>query len=272
MTNVGLIGCGTIGTAMVEAVFEGKAGDATLVALFDEDGAKAVRLAGSLSRPVPCFTDFDRFCAADGMQLVIECASPGAVRALGPRVLAANLDLLVVSSGGLADMAFFKTLSDLAVRKNRRLMVPSGALGGIDAIRAARGLLEEVTLTSTKRPGALSGAPGFRAWEGKELTEATVIFEGNALEAIEMFPANVNVGVTLSLAGLGPERTKVKVVADPASPGNIHEVYARGAFGVLRFRLENMPHVTNARTSYLAVLSAIETLRAACTPGPRIGT
>ncbi|MDP2956073.1 MAG: aspartate dehydrogenase [Longimicrobiales bacterium] len=272
MTNVGLIGCGTIGTSMANAIVEGKGGDANLVALFDENGAQAVKLADSLPRPVSCFTDFDRFCATDGMHLVMECASPGAVRALAARVLAANLDLLVVSSGGLADMAFFKSLCDLAARKDRRLMVPSGALGGIDAIRAARELLEEVTLTSTKPPRALSGAPGFRAWEGKELTGPTVVFEGNALEAIEMFPANVNVGVTLSLAGLGPERTKVTIVADPDSPGNVHEVYARGAFGVLRFRLENMPHVTNARTSYLAVLSAIETLRAACTPGPRIGT
>ncbi len=272
MNNVGLLGCGSIGTQMASAIVEGKAGDASLVALFDRDGAQAARLAASLPRPVPCFTDFDRFCATDGMDLVVECASPFAVRVLGPRVLEANLDLLMLSSGGLADVAFFRTLSDLATRKNRRLMVPSGALGGIDAIRAARELLDEVTLTSVKPPRALSGAPGFKAWEGKELTEPTVVFEGNALEAIEMFPANVNVGVTLSLAGLGPERTKVKVVADPGSRDNVHEVYARGAFGVFRFRLENKPHVANVRTSYLAVLSALETLRAACTPGPRIGT
>jgi aspartate dehydrogenase len=272
MNNVGILGCGSIGSDVARAIVQGKAGDAALVALFDQEDAPAARLAASLPRRVPHFTDFDRFCAAGGMQLVVECASPAAVRALGPRALEANLDLLMLSSGALADGAFFRTLSDLAASKRRRLMVPSGALGGMDAIRAVRDLLEEVTLTSIKPPRALSGAPGFRAWEGRELTEPTVVFEGTALEAIKMFPANVNVGVTLSLAGVGPERTRVKVVADPGSRDNVHEVYARGAFGSFRFRLENKPHVTNARTSYLAVLSALETLRAACTPGPRIGT
>ena len=272
MNNVGLLGCGAIGTEMAKAIVEGKAGDAALVALFDQDGVQAARLADKLPRPVPCFTDFDRFCATHDMHLVVECASPVALRAFGPRVLDANLDLLMLSSGALADGAFFRTLSGLAASKNRRLMVPSGALGGIDAIRAVRELLDEVTLTTIKPPRALSGAPGFKAWEGQELAGPTVVFEGNALEAIEMFPANVNVGVTLSLAGLGPERTKIKVVADPGSRDNVHEVYARGSFGVFRFRLENKPYVANVRTSYLAVLSALETLRAACTHGPRIGT
>ncbi len=204
--------------------------------------------------------------------MVVECASPIAVKEVAPRVLAAGLDLLMLSSGALADVDFFRTLSALSAEGNRRMLVPSGALGGIDAIRAARHLLEEVTLTSTKRPEALRGAPGYREWEDVEITEPTVVFEGNALEAIQGFPANVNVGVTLSLAGLGPESTKVKVVADPASPGNVHEVHARGEFGVFDFRLENRPHVTNPRTSYLAILSALETLRAACTSGPHIGT
>jgi aspartate dehydrogenase len=270
--RVGLLGCGAIGTQMAKGIVQGKAGGASLVALFDQDGAPAARLARLLPGAVPYFTDFDRFCATDDMRLVVECASPAAVRALGTRVLDANLDLLLMSSGALADPAFFRTLSDLATGKNRRLMVPSGALGGIDAIRAVRELLDEVTLTTTKPPRALTGAPGFKAWEGKELTQPVVVFEGNAREAIEQFPANVNVGVTLSLAGLGPERTRVKVVADPGSPNNVHEVSARGAFGAFRFRLENRPHAANPRTSYLAVLSALETLRAACTPGPRIGT
>ena len=104
------------------------------------------------------------------------------------------------------------------------------------------------------------------------ITKPEVIFDGSALEAIKLFPANVNVGATLSLAGLGPLKTRVKVVADPQAPGNVHEVYARGDFGVMRFTLENRPHERNPRTSYLAVLSVLETLRAACTPGPRIGT
>jgi len=272
MTGVGLLGCGAIGSELALAVVEGRAGDARLVGLFDQDGARAAALAASLPVSVACCDDFEEFRATEGMRLVVECASRSAVRALAPRVLEAGLDLLVISSGGLAEPTFFRQVSHLAVENGCRLVVPSGALGGIDAVRAARGLLDEVSLTTTKRPAALSGAPGYRAWEGKNLTEPTVVFEGSALEAIDLFPANVNVGITLSLAGIGPERTRIRIVADPASSGNVHEVVARGAFGVASFRLENQPHVTNARTSYLAVLSAIEALRSACAAGPRIGT
>jgi aspartate dehydrogenase len=272
MTNVGLIGCGAIGTEIATAICAGKTGDARLVALFDQDEGRASALAARLGGGIPYFTDFARFMAVKNMEMVLECASPAAAKAHAEAVLSGGKDLLMISSGALADTAFFNRLSEAAARTNRRMLVPTGALGGIDAIRACRGLLQEVSLTTTKTPRSLQGAAGFKDWEGKEISQPTVIFDGNALEAIKLFPANVNVGVTLSLAGLGPEKTKVKIVADPKAPGNVHEVYAKGDFGVLRFRLENKPHVTNPRTSYLAILSVIETLRTACTPGPRIGT
>lgn len=272
MTNVGLIGCGTIGAEIADSICARKAADASLVALFDVDAERASALANRLPLEVPHFTDFDQFLSTAGLELVVECASPVAVRAYAESVLSGGKDLLMLSSGALTDSALYQRLASLAINEGRRLIIPSGALGGIDALRGARGHLDEVTLTSTKPPKGFMGAPGFKEWESKEITEAQVIFDGPANEAIKLFPANVNVGTTLSLAGLGPEKTRVKVVADPNSPDNVHEILAKGDFGIMRVTMENRPHDRNPRTSYLAVLSALETLRAACTTEPKIGT
>ena len=272
MVGVGLLGCGTIGTQLAEAVCAGEAGDAEVVALFDQDIKKASSLAEQLPASVSCFETFDQFLSAPRMELVVECATPKAVVAHAEALLAGGKDLLLMSSGALTDTSLFQRLSRLAQQNGRRLMMPSGALGGIDAMRAVRHQLDEVTLTTTKAPRSLQGAPGFREWESREIAQAEVIFEGTALEAVRLFPANVNVAATLGLSGIGPEKTRVKVVADPQSPGNVHEIAAKGRFGVLRFRMELRPHERNPRTSALAILSAIEALRSACSQGPRIGT
>ena len=270
--GIGLLGCGAIGTEIAGALNAGDVGNARLVAVFDQIPEAVATLAGQVPETVSGHSDFHKFLATPGLELVLECASPAAVRAHAEEVLASDKDLMVLSSGALTDTSLFQRLCSLAEQRGIRLIIPSGALGGIDALKATRGHLEEVTLTTTKPPNGLKGAPGFRDWESVEITEPQVIFEGPALDAIKLFPANVNVGATLSLVSLGPEKTIVKVVADPHSPGNVHEIYARGDFGVMRFTLQNRPHDRNPRTSYLAMLSAIETLRAACTPGPSIGT
>ena len=272
MTGVGLLGCGSIGREMAIAISEGKAGDAWLVCLFDIDLDMASTLASDLSVDIPLSTEMSRFLSTPGLDLVVECASPAAVRSHAEAVLARGKDLLLMSSGALTDGTLHERLADLAQRHDRRLMVPSGALGGIDAIKAVRQLLDDVTLTTTKSPRSLAGAPGFKDWESKEIAEPQVVFDGYASDAVKLFPANVNVAATLSLAGLGPDRTRVRVVADPSASQNTHEVVATGDFGVLRMRMELRPHDRNPRTSYLAIVSAIETLRAACSPGPTVGT
>ena len=131
------------------------------------------------------------FLAAPGLDMVVECASPHAVRAHAEAVLAGGKDLLLMSSGALVDPELAERLADLSQRNRRRLIVPSGALGGIDAIRAARGRLDRVTLTTTKPPRGLAGAPGFAEWESREISEPTVVFDGPAIEAVKLFPANV---------------------------------------------------------------------------------
>ena len=272
MIGVGLLGSGAIGRELANHINVGDVQGARLVGVFDQYSEKARNLSVDLANDVPFFTEVDDLITATDVDLIIECASPLAVNRYAHKVLAHGKDLLLLSSGGLADSVLFEELSSLAKSNDCRLMVPSGALGGIDAIRATRSLLQEVTLETSKPPNALLGSPGFKRWESSDLLEPTIIFEGSALEAIAMFPSNVNVAVTLSLAGIGPQKTKVRVIADPNLSINIHEVVAKGVFGVFRFRLELQPHNRNPRTSYLAIISALESLRSACSTGPRIGT
>ena len=274
--KVGLIGCGSMGSELARAVKRGDAGSAEIVGIFDEYAPGRNALAkelgeGSGPSPVEADTVAD-LVALPGLDLVVECASQVAVVAHAETALNAGKSMLVMSSGALTSPEFMRTVSEAASKSGASIYVPSGAVGGIDTLRAAKSLLESVTIVSTKPPVALSGAPGFADWEDVEISEPTVIFEGTAAEAVGLFPANVNVAATVSLAGVGPDATKVKVVADPDSPGNVHEINAVSRAGKFSFRFENVPHDTNPKTSFLAVLAAIETLRSICDPGLRIGT
>ena len=270
--GVGLIGCGAIGRDMAMTIHSGDVPGARVVALFDVEKSQGTSLATELNDPGLFHGGIDEFLDVSGLDLVVECASGAAVRAHAERVLEKGRDLMVMSTGALLDPALMARLSELAGAKGRKLLAPSGAIGGIDAIRAGGGLLEEVAIITTKPPEGLKGSPGFADWEGKEITAPQVIYEGPAVDGVKLFPANTNVAATLSLAGLGPEKTRMKVIADPKAPGNVHEIEAKGSFGVMRLSFENRPHPNNPKTSYLAILSAIELLRKACAPGPQIGT
>ena len=174
-----------------------------------------------------------------------------------------------MSVGALADETLLGTLADAAERLGRRVHVPAGAIGGLDVRRAAAlDRLDEVTLVTSKPPHVLAGAPFFDAnpIDLPAIRVRTVIFEGPAAQAVKLFPANVNVAAALSLAGIGPARTRMQVVADPALDRNVHEVVARGAFGEMTLRLANVPSPSNPRTSLLACLSGLATLRRLSTP------
>ena len=269
--GIGLLGCGAIGRGLAAAVDRGKVPGAALVAVFDQDGDAARALAGSLACAPSTPASFDEMLADERVDIVVEAASQNALRTYGEAVLSRGKDLLAMSTGALLDGGFLSRLSDLSAETSRRVYAPSGAVGGIDAIRASREELEEVTLTTRKHPDTLVDVTAPRDAPAEAITSATVVFEGNALEAVRRFPFNINVASVLSLAGIGPERTRVRIIADPDATGNNHEIYARGRSGALRFTMENVPHPDNPMTSYLALLSAIETLRRACQGGVKIG-
>jgi aspartate dehydrogenase len=203
--------------------------------------------------------------------LLIEAASPKAVEALLPEVIARRKALLAMSAGGLLNNP---RLAQRAAASGTPVYLPSGALAGLDAVKAARvGTLRSVTLTTRKPPKALAGAPGItrRKIRLGSIKKARVVFSGTAAQAVADFPKNINVAATLALAGVGARKTRVTIVADPASQANIHEVTAVGSFGKLTVRTENRPSSENPKTSQLAVYSALATLRQILEPF-RIGT
>lgn len=267
--RIGIIGCGTIGSQLASAVDAGQVKNATLVSLFDIVTGSAKNLGSKLQSAPKAFDDFEGFMSQD-CDVVVEAASQEAARKFAKPVLDAGRDLLLMSAGALADR---ELLASLQASKGR-IYVPTGAIAGIDAIRAVKHLLETVTLTTTKAPKALAGAPFFETSDIKldVIKEKTVIYEGPAADAVRKFPANVNVAAVLSLAGIGFDRTRVRIVADPAFTTNQHEITATGSFGKFQFTVNNVPSPGNPKTSYLAVLSAIECLRSVCDDGMRIGS
>lgn len=268
--RVAVIGCGTIGSELATAIDTGAIKNATLVSLFDIVEGSAQALKNRLRSTPSAHSNFQEFVSTD-CDIVVEAASQEAVRKFARPVLESGKDLMLMSVGALGDR---ELLAGLQGVRGGRIYIPTGAIAGIDAIRAVRHLLESVTLTTTKSPKALAGAPFFERSKVKldQIKERTVIYEGPAAEAVKAFPANVNVAAVLSLAGIGFERTKVRIVADPAAITNQHEITAAGSFGEFRFIVNNVPSPGNPKTSYLAVLSAIECLRSICDDGMRVGS
>lgn len=271
--RVGLIGCGTIGSQLAIAIDSGKVSNATLVSLFDVIAENAQSLQGRLEHRAEIFSDFDRFLQSE-FDTIIEAASQQAVRSFANSAVASGKDLMVMSVGALADPHFLTELLDMAQKHSARIYIPSGAIAGIDAIKSVKNLIETITLTTTKHPKALAGAPFFaeRGMKPEEIVQKTEIFAGPASEAVKLFPANVNVAAVLGLAGIGPAKTRVRIMADPNTKTNKHDISVSGSFGEIQISVDNVQSPGNPKTSYLAILSAIECLRSICDDSIRIGT
>jgi aspartate dehydrogenase len=192
--------------------------------------------------------------------LVVECAGHGAVKAHGARILETGLDLVIVSTGSLADEALLTGLA-AAARSKARIKLPAGALPGVDALAAGRlAGIDRVELKSSKPPLAWSGTPAEQAVDLKSVNTATVIFSGTAREAALAYPKNANVAATAALAGIGFEKTRVTLIADPAVTQNVHRLEADGAFGSLRLEIKANPSPDNPKTSHMAALSIMRLL------------
>ncbi len=257
--RVALVGCGNIGEALCQAVKEG-AIPAEIAALTDPEVERAERLR-TVFAPNAAIGSID--AAAAETDLLVECAEGGAVPSVLDAAARHGRDCLIMSVGGLAAD---NDALDKARNAGVNVRVPSGAICGLDGLRAAmEGGVTRVRLTTRKPPAGLRGAPHIEAtgFDLDGLTEAATVFEGTAREAIKAFPKNVNVAAALSLAGVGLDGTEVRVVADPTSDVNSHEIEVEGAFGRLRTVTENKPSPANPKTSYLASLSACAELRAA---------
>jgi aspartate dehydrogenase len=244
--NLGIIGCGAIGTDVAQAAENMK--DIGRVYLYDINKKASEKLNRILTKSE--IKTVDEFLK--DVDVVFEGASQDAVKEYAVQILTAGKDLIIMSVGVLFDDTFRKNLEKIAIENKCKIYIPSGAVCGIDGILSAHvGGLNEVTLVTTKSPASFD----------MHLDERKVLFKGNAREAVKKFPQNINVAASLSLAGKGFDATTVEIVADPVVNRISHKILAHGKFGRLRVELENMPNPNNPGSSYMASLSAIATLR-----------
>ena len=253
MLNVTMIGFGAIG----QSVFKRLAGHPEIrvahVVVPAEFVAGAQAQAGAAVRVV------ERVPDTPG--LVLECAGHAALLAHVLPALARGVECAVLSIGALSEPGLPEKLADAARQGGTQLHLLSGAIGGIDAVAAARiGGLSELIYTGRKPPAGWKGTPAESVVNLDTLAVATPIFEGSAREAARLYPKNANVAATLSLAGLGLDATRVRLIADPGVTENIHAYEARGEFGEIRVTMRGKPLADNPKTSALTVLSALRFL------------
>jgi len=262
--KVALIGCGSIGSVLARAIDKGRAGKAELAWLYDLNPEKSEALAKKLRSKPRIAKSVAEIYADKTVGMVIEAASQLAVEQYSTDVLRSGKDLMVMSVGAFADERLLKSVRRAAGLGGHKIYIPSGAVLGIDGVKAAElGEIEEVTLTTRKPPATLAYSTYLKKSGTKlrGLRKSRVVFDGPARKAVKAFPRSVNVAATLSLAGIGLDKTRVRVIADPKLRHNVHEIRVRWKAGKFVTRTKNLPFPDANRTSYLAALSAIRTLR-----------
>ncbi|MGD9533678.1 MAG: aspartate dehydrogenase [Candidatus Nitrosocosmicus sp.] len=276
--NIAIIGCGAIGSQLAHYLNDGKILGFRLVALYDEEDEKLNLLEKNLkNKHIGLYADFDKFITSKEFRdthLLIESASIAAAKAYTNSILNHDKDMMIMSIGAFSDPDFYETTTEIMKKKGNRVYLPTGAIGGSDILRTIRDFITDITLITTKPAKSLKGAPFFQEREinVESFKEKTIVFEGDALEAIKQFPSNVNVSALVSLAGVGFKKTKVMVCIDPSYERNQHEIVVKWKFGEFLIRVKNDPSPDNPKTSYLAILSAIECLRSISDKGFKIGS
>lgn len=236
MKKVGVIGCGVIG-ALIAKSFAERLIQCDELILFDKDIEKAQKIRRLLKAPITAVNSVDEMIRAKPA-LIVEAASQQAVREYLHKILSADIEVVIMSVGALLEM-------DL---ESSKIHIPSGAIGGLDAISTASlAGIKEITLTTRKNPKALDTSSGLEK----------IVYEGFAEEAAKLFPREMNVAATLALT-VKPHKVRVKVISDPKVTRNVHEIQLVWKHGDMFFRFENDPHPENPGTSALAAWSAIK--------------
>ena len=252
--RLALIGYGAIAQSLLDLLPQGLAPEVVVL----------VRRLPDAPRPGCRFVTEAAALVAAAPDLVVECAGHGAVAAYGEQVLAAGIDLVPASVGALASADLHARLRAAAQVAGARLILPSGAIGGLDLLAAlsVQGTVE-VSYEGTKPPAAWRGTPAEASVDLATLTAPHLVYDGTAREAARLFPKNSNVVAALALAGPGFEAVSVRLIADPAATGNRHRYHVRAAGCRATVEIESQPSSGNARSSQTTIYSLIHEITAA---------
>ena len=263
------MGCGAIGSRIAQSIVDDLSSICRLTALHDQDRSRAQRLQQCLQQDqLVCDTLDDLLARCD---LMVEAVSSPHTRDLVQAALTARRDVLVMSVGQMLNAT---DLFRLASKNHCAILIPSGAVAGIDAVKSAcLAPLHHITLT-TRKPISGFANNQYVQEQGIDLAAIQgerVLFEGGVDDAVRHFPRNINVAATLALASQAKDRLTIRIITSPDFQVNSHEIEAVGDFGRMVSRTENVICPDNPKTSYLAVLSGIQTLKEFCS-GIQIGT
>lgn len=254
--NIGIVGCGAIGSTLARLIKARFPTQANVAYLCDRHIEKAQNLAREIGGTVRVASMEALIYSCD---LIIEAASTIVAAQVTKLAWKYDKNVLIMSVGGLLGM----TLPESKTTKFR-IWIPSGAISGVDAILAARESgLKSVKIVTKKPAAGLKEAPYFQKVKFPPLNgnKEYCVFKGNTLKAIKCFPQNINVAAVLSLAGLGPKKTKVEIWTSKAYRHNVHEITVEGKSGMIQTITTNVPAKENPKTSALAIYAAIATLR-----------
>jgi aspartate dehydrogenase len=264
--KVALLGAGGINSLVAQALRQGAVPGVKVIAVAGSsaDSRSATDLAATLGATTVAPGEL----AATGCDWVLEAAGGQAVRAHLPALWRNGVNTIVMSIGALIDVDVHEAWED-ARSRGTRIVLPSGGIAGLDGVRslAAGGGLRSARITTTKAPAGLRGAP-YLEQNGIDLPDDArmTVFEGSARTAVAGFPANVNVAIALSLAGLGPDATQVRIISDPGATLTQQLIEAEGDAANIEIRIATKPSPSNPRTSYLAGAAAVAALREVAVP------
>ncbi len=254
-----IIGCGSIGTNL--ALTADSMPEVTKIYIFDCKPHAAKKLAEKTEKGIAVDSVEEELYHSD---LVIEAASQEAARTYIPVVVERGVNMVVMSVGALVDDDFREQILVKASEAEACIYIPSGAVSGLDGLRSSiEAGIDSVELITTKGPKSIEDVE-YVLEQGivvDDLKEKTEVFYGTAREAVKLFPKNINVAATVSMFGIGFDRTKVRIIVDPEATFNSHSLIYSGDFGRAECHTYNIPSPDNPRTSHLSVLSASHALR-----------
>lgn len=261
--KLGIIGSGSLGSIIANAISKDLRDDYELIGILSGRLENAEKLANKFNSKA--YSDLDEMMS-DKPDYIIEAATGKVVKDYAGRILNKGINLIVLSVGAFADDEFYRQIENIARRKNSRVHLASGAVGGFDVLSSAVLMGDSsVKVTTRKSPKSLEGAP---ILEGRELSSENTeeVFNGSSREAIQAFPKNINVAVATGLATVGVDKTNVVIQSVPGMESNSHNILLEGDSVKLSISIDTIPSADNPKSSSLAAWSVISLLKRLVSP------